>query len=243
MTQTLGIITAFGAVAVLAWLAVLLYPRLIPSAAPLAGENRVRPAILFIVAAALAFGIAMTVGAGGPLAGDDPISLTLAQVAIYTPFIALAGFLRTRAALLVPQRNTLRSVAIGIGITVLALAAYYSSTDGWKHVPLLGDALLSGNAAAIALRSTLRCLVVGMFLAVFSAAWSMRAVLLIGAVAIALTQVPSLLAEGFSAAWLGVLIAHVALVTGLLSAILATRNIVWFWPVLAGLNLLLFSLP
>ncbi|WP_120076810.1 hypothetical protein [Aurantiacibacter odishensis] len=243
MTQTLGIITAFGAVAVLGWLAVLLYPRLIPSAGALSAENRLRPAILFIVASALAYALAMTIRAGGPLAGDDPISLTLAQIVIYAPFIALAGFLRTRAALLVPQGNTLRSVAIGIGITVLALAAYYSSTDGWRHVPLLGEALLSGDAAAIALRSILRCLVVGMFIAVFSAAWSSRVVLLIGGVAIALTQVPSLLAEGFSAAWLGVLIAHVALVTGLLSAILATRNIVWFWPVLSGLNLLLFSLP
>ncbi len=243
MTQTLGIITAFGAVAVLAWLTVLLYPRLIPASAALPAEHPVRYALMFIIAAVLAFAIAAFLGSGGPLDGDDPISLGLRVIGIYAPFVALAIYLRTPAALLVPPRNTLRSIAVGIGIAILAIAAFYSSTDGWKYLPLMGNALSDGEAIAISVRSILRVMVVGMFLAIFSAAWPKWVAVLIGGVAIALTQMPTLLAEGFSIAWLGVLAAHVALVTGLLSAILATRNIVWFWPVLAALNILLFSLP
>ena len=241
MTLYLGIITAYGAVAVLAWLAALLYPRLIPATAPVFLEHRWKKAGLFALAAAAMVALAFVAGRGLLFTGDGAAQAVLNQFVIFSPMIAYALYCRTRALVLVPQENTARSLAIGLGIGILGLAAFYSSIGRWGELPLLGSALLSGEVVSIAARSLLRCLFVGAFLALVADGWSKRAALLLPALAIALVQIPALFDHGFSVGWLGLLVAHVVLVTGLLSAIWATRNIVWFWPVLTVLNLMQFS--
>lgn len=240
MTQYLGIITAYGAVAVLAWLAALLYPRLIPAAGEYVVERRWREAGLLALAVAISFGLGLLHGSGWLIPGDNPLIVAANQLLVFIPILAFIATRKSRAALLVPRKNILRSLAIGVGFALLALAAYFSSTGGWDDVPLVVAGLLSAEGVRIAVFNLLRCVTIGAVIALVSDGWSTRALLLLVGLAIAATQIPSLLTSGFDAAWLGVLVTHVVLVVGLFSAINVTRNVVWFWPVFTALNLLQF---
>ncbi|MGB3797734.1 MAG: hypothetical protein WA957_15700 [Alteraurantiacibacter sp.] len=241
MTHYLGIITAYGAVAVMAWLAAMLYPRLIPASAAMDYKSRWRQAGFFLVAVAASFAIAGMNRRGLLLSAGSLAAGLAMQLIASLPLLAFIAIQRNRSAILVPQKSNLRSLAIGVGVAVLAVAAYFLSTGRWEGLPLLAQTASSGEAITIALRTVLRCVLVAAFLALVADGWSIRAALGIASLAIAATQVPSLLADGFTIGWLGMLVMHVALVTGLLSAIYVTRNIVWFWPVFFALNLLQFA--
>lgn len=243
MTQYLGIITAYGAVGLLAWLLALLYPRLIPATAEYRTSSRWRQMALFAAATAIAVVLASLVESDLFLAQNDPLLAAANQCVIFAPLLGYFVIYRSRTLVMIPGGNTIRSLAVGVGIAVCALAAYYSAADQWGSLPRLGNALFSLAAVEIAVRALFRCLFIAAFLSLVSSGWSKGVALGLAGFAVALTQIPGLLEDGFSAAWFALLAAHVALVAGLLSAILATRNIVWFWPVFTVLNLLLFSLP
>ncbi len=242
MTQHLGIITAYGAVAVLAWLAALLYPRLIPASAKYVVERRWRQVGLLALAVALSIGIALLQRQGWMYAGDSPITSALKRLVILSPLLLFIVSRRDRAAVLIPDKHILRSLGIGVVFALIGLAAYFASATTRIDPFAMLNAVQPAQLIEIAIRTLLHCLVVAVVLAVFAGAWSVRTTLWFVALAIAATQVPSLLENGFSATWLGTLVVHVALVAGLLSAVLATRNIVWLWPVLGVLNALQFSL-
>lgn len=236
MTQYLGIITAYGAVAILAWLAALLYPRLLPAAGVHAVERPWLLAGYFVLALAAMIGLSRL----QLLPDAGPLLNALNQILIAVPLLIFITAQRSRAAVLIPERHVLRSLAVGAVFAIPALLAFFSSSDGWHRIPSMVDAMTLADVVEIVVRTLLRCLMVGTFLALVAGGWSGGIALILAGVMIAATQIPSLLDSGFSAAWLGVLVAHVALVVGLLSALLATRNIVWFWPVFAVLNLIQF---
>lgn len=234
MTQYLGIITAYGAVAVLAWLVWFLYPRLIPASAGYKVDNRWQQAGFF--ALAIAFSIAISRLQLFPDEGE--LFAVLNRIVILAPVLAFIVSRRSRAAVLIPKKQVLRSLLIGLGLALFGLAAFFLST-ATRGDPLVFLQAVQVNATiAILLRTLLHCIVVAAFLALVAGGWSIRTALAVAAIAITATQIPGLLEDGFTAAWLGLLVTHVALVVGLLSAVLATRNIVWLWPVLAVLNLL-----
>ena len=238
MTQYLGIITAYGAAAILAWLAALLYPRLIPAAADYRIDNRWQQAGLFALATLVSFGIGSWQRQGLLLPDGNPLFGILSQLLILSPILAYIASRRSRAAALVPQRNVLRSLAIGIVLALLALGAYFSTTSGWGDVPAMVDSLAFGADAEILVRTLLQSFAVAAFLALLAAGWSKRVALGLAALFILAIHVPPLLSNGFSAEWLVAILVHLAIGLGIFSAILATRNIVWFWPVFAMLSLL-----
>ena len=242
MTQHLGIITAYGAVAILAWLVALLYPRLIPTSAIYEVERRWQQIGLLVLSTALAVGIAWLQGQDWKFDGDGPLAFSLNRLAIVSPILLFLASRRSRAAILVPDKHILRSLLIGVGFALIGLSAYFSSATTRVDPAVMMATVQPVPVVEIAVRTFLNCLVLAIFLTVLVGAWSVRTTLSIAALAIAATQVPSLLQGGFSTDWIGSLVVHVALVVGLLSAVLATRNIVWLWPVLAVLNLLQFSL-
>ncbi len=241
MTHYLGIIAAYGSVAIMAWLAALLYPRLIPAAAQFPVGKRWRQAGLFLLATAASFALAASVRRGLLPVGTSVTAKLLVQIITAAPFLAFIAMQRCRAVIMVPRKNILRSLAIGVVIAVLAIAAFCLSTDRWGDLGLVAGTLVSMEAVTIVLRTLLRCLVVAAFLSVVVGGWSIRVALALAAVAISATQIPALLDEGFTLGWAAMLVIHVALVTGLLSAINVTRNIVWFWPVFFALNVLQFA--
>lgn len=240
MTQYLGIITAYGAVAILAWLAALLYPRLVPQADGYVMRSRWREAGLLGLALLAAIALGEVSRRGYLLTGKSSLAAIFNMVVIYVPLLAYIVFRRSRAALFFPPRNILRSLLIGLCFGVLAILAYYLTTSAWGELPAVLQGMAFGSSAEILVRALLRTLVVGAFLALVSNGWSNKVALALAGIAITLTQVPGLLESGFTGAWLGMLLVHLAIVIGLISALLVTRNIVWFWPVFAALNLLQF---
>lgn len=238
MTQYLGIITAYGAVAILAWLAVLLYPRLIPRTPDYSVQSRWREAGLLALAIIFALGLGQLRSQGiFPNEGSALVSALLTLLT-YAPVLAYVALRRSRSAILIPEKHTFRSIIIGFVFAGLAVLANYLTTDAWDEFPVVLQGMLLGNNAEVLARALMRSIVVGAFLALVVAGWSNRVALLLAGIAIFLTQVPELLESGFTGEWLAMLLVHLAIVLGLTSAILATRNILWFWPVFTALNLL-----
>lgn len=234
MTQYLGIITACGAVAVLAWLVCLLYPRLVPAAARYTVDHPWQQAGLF--ALAIAFSIAISRLQLFP--DEDAFLALLNRIIILAPVLAYVVSRRSRAAVLIPRKQVLRSLLIGFAFALLGLAAFFLSAATADDPLAYVQGVQVSTTITILLRTMVHCVVAGAFLALVAAGWSIRTALTLAALAITATQIPGLLEDGFTAAWLGLLVTHIALVVGLLSAVLATRNIAWLWPVLAVLNLL-----
>ncbi len=241
MTQYLGIITAYSAVAILAWLAALLYPRLIPASAPYVVDRRWRQAGFFLAALVASLALAALIRRDMLLPGDGLAAELLNLLVVTTPVLVYVAAQRSGAAILVPRTNHLRSLSIGVIAASLALAAYFSATGRWAEILTLGQSVSWDDAHTITLRTLQRCLIAAAFLALVAGGWSIRVALGIATVATAAVHVPSLLSDGYTAGWLAMLVMHVALVAGLLSAIHVTRNIVWFWPVFLTLNLLQFA--
>lgn len=238
MTHYLGIISAYAAVAILAWLTALLYPRLLPAAPVRVVRKRWRGAAELAAVFALIFALSRLASDGSLLAGEDPLAASANLVIVFAPILVWLALKQERAAVLVPAKGLGRSLLIGTVFSLCGIAAYFSTRSGAVDLSLPGAPDLATDAAVLVLRSALRSLVLAAFLAFVADAWSARVAVAIAGLGMAATQVPSLLQDGFTAEWLVIMLAHVALVTGALSAILATRNIVWFWPVLALLGLL-----
>ncbi|MFB0613587.1 hypothetical protein [Aurantiacibacter poecillastricola] len=238
MTHYLGIISAYGTVAILAWLTALLYPRWLPAAPIRTLDHRWRNAALLLVAFALAYALASFTARGHLLPGDGALASAINLLVILLPVIAYLALQRSRAAILLPQSGIGRSLLVGVAFALCGIAAYFSVRAGRTDMAIPGAPEVVGDALLLTWRSMLRLLVLAAFLALVIDGWSGKAAIAIAAIAIAATQIPSLLSDGFSPEWLGILVAHVALVAGLVSAIVKVRNIVWFWPVLTLLNML-----
>ena len=240
MTDYLGIIAAYGAVAIIAWLLALLYPRLLPASGAHAVDRRWFQAGYFLLAFAAMIGLSWLRARGWLLPDANVLSIALNHILVATPVLAYVATKRNRAAVLIPDRHVLRSLAVGCLLAVPASLAFFSTADAWHRIPSMVEALAFADLAEIVVRTLLRCLVVGALLALVAAGWSGRTAVVLAGIAIAATQVPSLLEGGLSAEWMAVLVAHVALVCGLVSALVVTRNIVWFWPVFLVLNAIQF---
>ena len=237
MTQYLSIITAYGAVAILAWLAALLYPRLIPASAISGRAKRSHRIAAFGGACLAAF--ALEYARRSSLLFDNASTLLDAsnQLIVFLPFLAYIALFGGRGAALIPQTNLLRSLAIGVCLAILALAAFVSSASLSAELPALARSLLQAEIAVVMLKTMLQGLAVAAFLALVADGWSVRVALALAALAIAIMHVPILFESGFSVKWLGTLLLNLAIGLGLLSAVLATRNIVWFLPVYAMMTL------
>ncbi len=238
MTQYLGIITAYGAAAILAWLAALLYPRLIPAAAPYPVDRRWQQLGLFALSVMLSFGLGRWQRQGLLLPADNSLFAIVNQLIVLAPVLVYVVSRRNRAAVLLPQKHVPRSLAIGIGMALLALAAYFSTTNSWSHLPAMASSFRIGSDAEIMVRTLLQSVAVAAFLALLAGGWSKRVALGLAALLIMAIHISPLLANGFSSEWLMAVLIHLAVGLGVFSAILATRNIVWFWPVFAALSLL-----
>ena len=123
MSDYLGIITAYSAAALLAWLAVLLYPRLLPAPEWQPIRHRWRTAAFLALAAAATASLIYLRNAGNGIAGMDPVSAALGDLLLFVPAGAYIIYVRSRAALLIPQKNIARSLFIGICLSLAAIAA------------------------------------------------------------------------------------------------------------------------
>ncbi|MWV27412.1 hypothetical protein [Aurantiacibacter rhizosphaerae] len=236
MTQYLAIITAYGAVAILVWLSALLYPRLIPAALGCGTDRRWRRAGLFALAALTFVVLEYLRGFWLVQIGETLFLAVLIQVVIYLPFLGYILLCGGRRAAFVPERGALRSLLIGVGLAILALVAYLSTfMPGASTVTT--PSFSAADSIVIVTQTLMQTLALGAFLAMISEGWSARLALTLSSLVIVVFHVPEIMQSGLSAAWLGPVLVHLAIGLGLFSAVLFTRNIVWFWPVYAVLAL------
>ncbi len=237
MTQHLGIITAYGAVAILGWLAALLYPRLIPAADTLDSDRRWWRAGVFAAAALAYLGIEYLRRSGLLLQDGNLFFEAVNEVAVLLPILAFIVFYGGRPAAFIPENSLIRSLAVGAGFAILAIAAYFSTQIQGPAFPDMTPSSLLEENVAIVLRTLSKSLAIGAFLALLANCWSAKIALAVSAFGIALLHVPMVWEDGLSFDIFSTLAVHLAVGLGLFSAIIATRNIVWFLPVYTMLAL------
>lgn len=238
MTHFLGIITGYGAAAVLAWLAALLYPRLLPRSVALTASQGWRRAGPYALATLLVLALALMQRRGMLLPQDTLLFMALNQLAVYSPILVYIATTRSRAAVFIPEKHVARSLVIGVILALLGLAAYFSAANNWPESPAFARDLVSAKGAAILWKTLLQSAFIAAFLAFVCHAWSGRIALAVAAAVITALHVPALISQGPSVDLLGLMLVHLALGLGLFSAILVTRNILWFWPVFAVFTVL-----
>lgn len=239
MTQLLGPMTAYGAIAIMAWVAVLLYPRLIPSAAVARLDRRWRWARGFALALAASIGLNWLHGRG-LLPADDSIPGALTnRLLIYAPLLAFIFARRSLAAALLPKRGLLRSLGIGAALGLAALAAWLWVAGSPGGFGAFATGLAQPATAVLVLRTLLFDLALGAALALLADGWSQRVALLVTTVAVLGTHLALSLAGGLDGGEVAGSLAAGAVALGLFSAILASRNAAWFFPVHLLLSLAL----
>lgn len=239
MTHYLGIITAYAAVAVLVWLAVLLHPESIPATRDYLPRNRILQLGLFVLATVSVAVLQGLVSHGWLLPKENPLAAALNQLLIFLPLLIYLIAQRTPAAALVPVHGLLRSLAGGIALSLVALAAYISARDIWAGMPELAASVFSPNQADRFVQLLMLDLGLGTLLALLSGGWSRKVAIGGLAVLVLLGHIGAAYSAGLGVGAAGGVLLGSLVAFGLLSAIVYTRNAVWFMPVHAVLGVLL----
>ncbi|MEL1249555.1 hypothetical protein [Aurantiacibacter gilvus] len=239
MSHYLGIVTAYAAAAVLVWLAALLHPESIPAAREYSPKHRVMQLGLFVLAMIGAAVLQLLENQGLLLPDSDPLDAALNQLLIFMPLVIYLIAQRSPAAAMMPVNGLLRSLAGGVALALIALAAYLSGRGAWEDLPDLAARMLSVDRADRFAQLFFLDLALGTLLALLSGGWSRKlALIVLGAIVLLVhIGVARLAGIGFEA--IGGVLLGSAVAFGLLSAVIYTRNIVWFWPVHAMLGVLL----
>ncbi|MCB2067346.1 MAG: hypothetical protein KDE15_11990 [Erythrobacter sp.] len=238
MTQLLALLTAYGAVAIAAWLAVLLYPHRIPAADSRRLPDRWRWTGGYLLALLAAVGLGMLEARDWLFAADTTPGTMANRLLIYAPLLAFVFWRRSLAAALLPRRDVLASLAIGLAFAVLALAAWFS-VIGPQQFPAFAASITQANTVAVALRAALFDIALGTWLALLADGWSRRVALAVTSLATFAAHIAFSLAGGIDSGELLSALTAGAIALGLFSAVLATRNVLWFFPVHLALSLAL----
>ncbi|WAT19023.1 hypothetical protein OZN62_05510 [Aurantiacibacter sp. MUD11] len=230
MTHYLAIITAYSAVAVLAWLAALLQPAFIPPAAARALDRRWLAAGQFALAILAVVALRMLHDRGWLLPETGVLSATFNQVLQYLPIIAYLAVQRSLAAAFVPAKGALPSLATGVVLAVVAALAYFSVRNDWGELPHAVDALFTTETVAPALALGLQDLTIAALLALIADGWSRRTALVAAIAVFAVIHLPIMFADGVDMGGILAALANTAVVAGTVSAVLVTRNVLWFLP-------------
>lgn len=240
MSLYLGLVTAYGAAAVLIWMVALLRPEAIPAARDHMPQNKILQLCLFLLAIAGAAVLQVMESRGWLLPTDDVLATALNQLLIFLPMLIYLVAQRSPAAAMVPSNGLLKSLAVGVLLTLTALAAYLSARDALGTLPDLVGRILSVSQVERFMRVLMLDLTVATLMALLAGKWSRRTALVTLALLVLAAHVGAAYHAGFGidAVW-GVLLGSAA-GFGLMAAIVYTRNIVWFLPLHGVLGVLLF---
>lgn len=239
MSHYLGIVTAYAAAAVLVWLAALLHPHSIPAAREYEPRQRIMQLGLFLLAVVGTAVLQMLEGRGWLLPDGAQLTAALNQLIIFLPLVIYLIAQRSPAAALVPVGGLLRSLAGGVALALAALAAYLSARGTWDGLPDLAAEMFSADQGDRFVQVFMLDLGLGTLLALLSGGWSRKIALIVLAGLVLLIHVGSASMLGLGLEGFGGVLLGSAVAFGLLSAIVYTRNIAWFWPVHAMLGVLL----
>lgn len=240
MSHYLGIVTAYAAAGVLVWLAALLYPQSIPAAREHLPKQRTLQLGLFLVAMAGTAVLYWVEGRGLLLPTEDPLSAALNQLLIFLPLLIYLIAQRTPAAAFVPINGLVLSLAGGVALALVALAAYFAARGNWESLPYTTSRLFAADQADRYVQVLLFDLMLGALMALLSQGWSRKVALTVLGIIIFAAHVAAAMHTGYGVEAIGAVLLGTAVAFGVLSAIVYTRNVAWFLPFHGLVGVLLF---
>lgn len=175
----------------------------------------------------------------GPLA---PLVESLNQLLIFSP-ILLLPLLRRQSyeTALLPKDRALVRVGIGVVLAAVALAAHVGVRRLMGDDVLLFPRVLQLENVDVAFQVLFEDVAVAILLVRLAAAIGTRPAVVAAASLFAAGHIPSMLARGTSLSELVALVRDVTLGLVVLGSVLRSRDILWFWPVHATMDLTQFA--
>lgn len=239
MTHFLGIVTAWSAVAVLAWLAALLHPRLIPPAPDYVPARRWWQAG-WMVAVGAAVALLQHLATRGWLLPDRIAFAGVAnQLLIFLPVLIYLLSQRRLAAALIPKGGVLASLAFGATLALAALAAYLLAHDALGQLPDLATGMFTSAQLGRMTQFLLIDLSLASLLALLAGGWPQRTVMIVLALLVMAVIVLAALVMDDPLSELAGLLLVAAVSMALVTAVVHTRNVVWLMPPHLMIGLLL----
>jgi len=165
----------------------------------------------------------------------------LNQVIIFAPILiilALRGNLSSRAYL--PIVSGLPSIVIGLVLAAVALTAYSGASGDLGGALVMAEKMADIENLPHVVQVLLEDIAIAALLAFIAAAIGGRTAVIIVAALFAAAHVPALLAKGFELTELISLVLDAGIGVLVLGAIIASRNVWWFWPIHTVMDLTQF---
>ncbi len=177
-----------------------------------------------------------TSGPAGPVLGS------VNQLLIFSPFPVLLWLRRQPSeTALLPTRHLGRRLLTGVGIAAVALAVHTAVRAAFGEDVYLVPRVLQWGYLDEAVQVLMEDVAIAILLVRLAAATGPRTTIAFVAVLFAAGHVPTMLAEGASAAELAGLARDVVLGVMVLGTVLKSRDIAWFWPVHLVMDLTQFG--
>lgn len=197
--------------------------------------------------ALLALGVAGVLGVGqlyvrGMLLPEEGEFFQSAnQVVIFAPAIVvlvlLGSFWRKN---FLPPNGATGGLLLGVGLALAAFTAFVVARHGIGAWPDLGRQIVQPDNVSIAVQVLLEDILIAALAARLVAATNWVVAIVAAAGLFAAAHIPAMLAEGAQMAELGSLVLDTGLGVMVIGAIIVSRNVWWFWPVHAVMDLTQF---
>jgi hypothetical protein len=175
------------------------------------------------------------------LPGDSELFRSANQVLIFLPALAVlvlqGSFWRKN---FLPLEGAAGSLILGLGLALAAFTVFVAARHGIGAWPEMGRQIAGPASISIAVQVLLEDILLAALAARLLAATNWMVA--IGAVAalFAAAHIPAMLAEGVALNELGSLVLNTGLGVVVIGAIIVSRNVWWFWPLHAVMDLTQF---
>ena len=199
---------------------------------------------------ALALSVAGVIGVGqlyqrGMLLPEQgELFQSLNQVLIFAPALVMLAVMRPFwAKNYAPLDRALTGLGLGIVLSLLALTAFVAVSRGIAEWPSAAGQVFRVSSISIAVQVLLEDILIAALAARLVAATNVWIAIGATAALFAAAHIPAMLAEGAGLSDLSTLVLDTGLGVMLIGAIIASRNVWWFFPVHAVMDLTQFLKP
>jgi hypothetical protein len=199
---------------------------------------------------ALALSVAGVIGVGqlyqrGMLLPEQgELFQSLNQVLIFAPaLLALAVMRPVWAKNYLPLERAVGGLGLGVVLSLLALTAFVAVSRGIAEWPAAAGQVFRVSSISIAVQVLLEDILIAALAARLVAATNVWIAIGATAALFAAAHIPAMLAEGAGLSDLSTLVLDTGLGVMLIGAIIASRNVWWFFPVHAVMDLTQFLKP
>jgi hypothetical protein len=198
----------------------------------------------------LAVGIAGVIGVGQLfqakmlLPNGGELFRSLNQILIFLPALIVLGFLQPFwAKNYLPLDRAASGLGLGVVLAMLAFTAFIATSRGMAAWPAAAGQVLSVGSISIAVQVLLEDILIAALAARMVAATNIWVAIVVTAALFAAAHIPAMLAEGSSLTDLWTLVLDTGLGVMVIGAIIVSRNVWWFFPVHAVMDLTQFLTP